>query len=153
MIHKRTLPFTLQRYKKFLKPPYYFSCRKRPVFARFQLVFFVCGSCEDRIREPQTRLVDEDRLTFVVRTSVANCDGGLPSSSTCFLRESQVFWYPCRLATFLPTNQGSPFSLAPPDETWLFSFFLHITPKKWLCDMWLCDIKHLPKLQGGELLL
>ena len=24
----------------------------------------------------ETRLVDEDRLTFVVRTSVANCDGG-----------------------------------------------------------------------------
>ena len=60
-----------------------------------------------------------------------------------------MFWYPCRLATFLPTNQGSPFSLAPAGRDMTFLIFSPHYTEKWLCDMWLCDIKHLPKLQGG----
>ena len=75
---------TLQRYEKSLKPPNIYG-QNSPVSARFLPVFCMCQFRRENQRA-ETRLVDEDRLTFVVRTSVANCDGGLPSSSTCFLR-------------------------------------------------------------------
>ena len=65
---------TLQRYEKSLKPPNIYG-QNSPVSACFLAVFCMCQFRRENQRA-ETRLVDEDRLTFVVRTSVANCDVG-----------------------------------------------------------------------------
>ena len=50
-----------------------------------------CSSFEERKRARKDRLVAEHHPRLAVQTSVANCDGGLSSSSTCLPRASTPF--------------------------------------------------------------
>ena len=71
---KRTLPYYPTKIRKIFETAKHLR-PKQPCFRLFSGGILSVAVARENQRA-ETRLVDEDRLTFVVRTSVANCDVG-----------------------------------------------------------------------------